>query len=50
MKFKTKVAILVVAVLLTFLGFNLITSPAVVDMIKAGKLVKTVSPAHHVKG
>lgn len=50
MKLKTKAAILVVAVLLTLLGFNLITSQAAVDMIKVGKLVKTDSPAHHVKG
>ncbi len=50
MKFKTKAAILVVAILLTLLGFNLITSPAAVDMIKFRKRVKTVSPAHHVKG
>jgi hypothetical protein len=40
MKFKTKALIFVVAVLLTFLGFNLITSPAVVDMVQV----------HHVKG
>jgi hypothetical protein len=40
MKFKTKVAILVVAVLLTFFGFNLITSQAVVDMVQV----------HHVRG
>jgi len=50
MKFKTKVAILIVAVLLTFLGFNLITSPAVVDMIKIGTVDKMDSPVHHVKG
>jgi hypothetical protein len=50
MKFKTKVAIFVVAVLLTFLGFNLITSPAVVEMVKIGKLDKSDSQARHVKG
>ena len=50
MKFKTKLAILVVAVLLTFLGFNLITSQAVVDMVKIGKLDKTNSPVHHIRG
>ena len=50
MKFKTKVAIFVVAVLLTFLGFNMITSPAAVDMVKIGKLAKAEAPAHHVKG
>lgn len=50
MKLKTKAAILVAAVLLTFLGFNLITSPAAVDMIKIGKLDKTDSHVHHVKG
>ncbi len=50
MKFKTKVAIFLVAVLLTFLGFNLITSPAAVDMLKVGKLARTEAPAHHFKG
>ena len=50
MKLKTKAAILIVAVLLTFLGFNLITTPAAVDMIKMGKLDKTESPAHHARG
>jgi hypothetical protein len=50
MKFKTKVAIFVAAVLLTFLGFNMITSPAAVDMVKMGKLAKAEAPAHHVKG
>jgi hypothetical protein len=50
MKFKTKAAILVVAVLLTFLGFNLIVSPAAVEMIKIGKLDKPDSPVHHVSG
>lgn len=50
MKFKTKAVIFVVAVLLTFFGFNLITSPAAVDMVKIGNLTKTEAPAHHVKG
>ena len=49
MKLKTKAAILVVAVLLTFLGFNLITSPAAVDMVKIGNLHKTESPVHHAR-
>jgi hypothetical protein len=50
MKLKTKAAILVVAVLLTFLGFNLITSPAAVEMAKIGKLNQAESPAHHAGG
>lgn len=50
MKFKTKAAILVVAVLLTFLGFNLIVSPAAVEMIKIGKLDKPDSTVHHLSG
>lgn len=50
MKLKTKAAILVAAVLLTFFGFNLITSPAAVDMIKIGKLVKAETSTHHVRG
>ncbi len=47
MKLKTKAAILIVAVLLTLIGFNLMTSPAAVDMVKVAK-VKTA--AHHVGG
>jgi len=37
MKFKTKVAILLAAVLLTFLGFNLIVSSGAVELVKVGK-------------
>ena len=47
MKLKIKAAILIVAVLLTFIGFNLMTSPAAVDMIKVAKAKTT---AHHVRG
>lgn len=47
MKFKTKAVILIVAVLLIFIGFNLMTSPAAVDMIK---VVKAQIAAHHVRG
>ncbi len=47
MKFKIKAAILIVALLLTFIGFNLMTSPAAVDMIK---VAKAQTAAHHVKG
>jgi hypothetical protein len=49
MKFKTKAAILAVAILLTFLGFSLITS-ATVDMIKIGKLEKADPLIHQVIG
>lgn len=37
MKFKTKVAILLVALLLTFAGFNMMASSAAVDLVKVGK-------------
>jgi len=47
MKLKTKAAILIIAVLLTFIGFNLMISPAAVDMVKVAK-VRTA--AHHVGG
>ena len=50
MKFKTKVAILLVAVLLTVFGFNLITSPAAVDMIKTGKLAKAETSTQPISG
>jgi hypothetical protein len=50
MRIKTKIAILAVAVLLTFLGFNLIVSPAAVDMAKFGKLTKAETAARHVRG
>ena len=49
MKLKTKAAILVVAVLLTFVGFSLISS-ATVKMVKIGRLNKVDSPVQHVKG
>ncbi len=50
MRIKTKIAILVVAVLLTFLGFNLIVSPAAVDMVKFGKLARAEAAVQHVRG
>ena len=34
MKLKTKITILLVAALLTFIGFNLMISPALVDMAR----------------
>ena len=38
MKFKTKVAILLVAALLTFVGFNImVTSSSTVDILKISK-------------
>jgi hypothetical protein len=36
MRYKTKIAIFLVAVLLTFVGFNLMTSRTVVEMVKIG--------------
>jgi hypothetical protein len=38
MSFKAKVAILLASVLLTLIGFNLIASSPVVDILKIGKL------------
>ena len=61
MKIKTKVAILLVAVLLTFLGFNLIASSGAVELVKVGRqagyeiisnfLAKADTVSHHsIKG
>lgn len=36
MRYKTKIAIFLVAILLTFLGFNLMTSRTVIEMVKIG--------------
>ena len=36
MRYKTKIVIFLVAVLLTFVGFNLMTSSAAVEMVKLG--------------
>jgi hypothetical protein len=38
MRFRTKLAILAVAVLLTFIGFNMIASSPAVEIMKVGKL------------
>lgn len=37
MRLKTKIAIFTLAVLLTFVGFNLLVSPSAVELIKVGK-------------
>ncbi len=37
MKFRTKVSIFLMAVLLTFVGFNLIAFSPAVDLLKLGK-------------
>ena len=37
MRFKQKLAIFLLAVLLTFVGFNLLTSPSAVELVKVGK-------------
>ena len=57
MRFRTKVAIFMMAVLLTFVGFNLIASPSAVNLLKMGKeagyeiianvLAKAETAAHH---
>jgi hypothetical protein len=56
MKTKVKIAILAAAVLLTLAGFNMIVSPSMLNLIRAGSLggyevIVTASahggPAHH---
>lgn len=57
MRFRTKVAIFMMAVLLTFIGFNLIATSSVVDLLKMGKeagyeiianvLAKAETVTHH---
>jgi hypothetical protein len=37
MRFRTKVAIFLAAVVLSLAGFNLLVSPAAVDLLKLGK-------------
>lgn len=37
MRLRTKVAIFMLAVLITFVGFNLIASSSAVDLLKIGK-------------
>jgi|BarGraNGADG00211_3_1021988.scaffolds.fasta_scaffold30417_1 hypothetical protein len=37
MKSKTKIAILLVAVIITLAGFNLMISPSAIDMMKVGR-------------
>lgn len=37
MSIKTKFAILAASILITFIGFNLIASPTLVEMMKVGK-------------
>lgn len=59
MKIKQKIAILLIAVVLTFVGFSLIASPSATELVKVGKkagyeiisnvLAKAVT-AHHSYG
>jgi len=37
MKLRTKLAIFIIATLFTFIGFNMIASSSVVDLLKMGK-------------
>ena len=37
MKFRTKIGIFMVALLLTFIGFNLMVTSAALDLVKIGK-------------
>jgi len=39
MKLRAKLAILTIATIITFIGFNFIASSSVVDMLKTGKKV-----------
>jgi len=48
MRYKTKIAIFLVAVLLTFIGFNLMTSRTVVEMVKIGNQPDYTIPIHVV--
>jgi hypothetical protein len=59
MKMKQKLAILLMAVLLTFVGFSLIASPAATELVKVGKeagyeiisnMLAKVETAHHSYG
>lgn len=57
MSLKAKIAIFIVAVLLTFVGFNMIASTGAVDLLKVGKkagyeiianvLAKAETASHH---
>lgn len=57
MKLRTKITIFMIAVMLTFIGFNLMTPSAAVELTKIGKkagyeiisnvLARTETPAHH---
>jgi len=37
MKIKEKIAILIIAILISFIGFNLIVSPSALELLKAEK-------------
>ncbi len=50
MRNKTKIAIFLVAVLLTFVGFNLMTSRTVVEMVKIGNQPDYTISIHVVAG
>ena len=41
MKVRTKLAIVAAAVLLTFVGFNLLVSPSTLDIVRAGRMSGT---------
>ncbi len=57
MKLRTKITVFMIAVMLTFIGFNLMTSSAAVDLMKIGKkagydiisnvLAKAETATHH---
>lgn len=59
MRLKTKLMIFIAAVLLTFVGFNMIASTGAVDIIKVGKkagyeiianvMTKAETASHHSK-
>ncbi len=59
MKLRTKLTIFVAAVMLTFIGFNLMVSPAGVELVQLGKdakyeiisnfLARTEAAAHQSK-
>jgi len=48
MRYRTKIMIFLAAVILTFVGFNLMTSAAVVEMVKIGNHSDYVISIHVV--
>ncbi len=41
MKLKTKIALVILATLITLVGFNLVLSPGALELLKAGRAAQT---------